>query len=155
MFQIFSGSEFLMNPLSIISQAKPLLWAAALACLLSNGVQASTCITAGRMDAAGWAPQFQAVRLLDGSGRILPVKNKSDLTQVRAVELTESALLSVCDGNKALTRGDGAASKGPVPAAKPGRFNVAGLGFPKLQTGGELVELEISVPADQIVMITR
>ncbi|MCE2781207.1 hypothetical protein [Limnohabitans sp.] len=144
-----------MNLPSIPWRAKPLLWAAALACLLSNGVQASTCIIAGRMDAAGWAPQFQTVRLLDSVGRILPVRNKSDLTQVRAVELTEAALLSVCDGNKALTRGDGVASKGPVPAAKPGRFNVAGLGFPKLQTGGELVELDISVPADQVVMMTR
>ncbi len=152
---MFSGTEFLMNLPSIPWRAKPLLWAAALACLLSNGVQASTCIIAGRMDAAGWAPQFQTVRLLDSVGRILPVRNKSDLTQVRAVELTEAALLSVCDGNKALTRGDGVASKGPVPAAKPGRFNVAGLGFPKLQTGGELVELDISVPADQVVMMTR
>ena len=144
-----------MNLLSIQRQAKPLLWTAVLACLVSSGVQASTCITAGRMDAAGWAPQFKTVRLLDGAGRSLPVKHKSDLTQVRAVELTEPALLSVCDGNKALTRGDGATAKGPVPAAKPGRFNVAGLGFPKLQTGGELVELEISAPADQVVMITR
>jgi hypothetical protein len=144
-----------MRLISIQRQAKPLLLIAAVACLLSNGVQASTCITAGRMDAAGWAPKFQTVRLLDGAGRALSVKNKSELTQVRAVELTEAALLSVCDGNKALTRGDGATTKGPVPAAKPGRFNVAGVGFPKLQTGGELVELEISVPADQIVMITR
>jgi hypothetical protein len=144
-----------MNLLSLQRQAKPFLGTAALACLLSNGAQASTCITAGRMDAAGWAPQFQTVRLLDGAGRILPVRHKSDLNKVRAVELTEAALLSVCDGNKALTRGDGVASKGPVPAAKPGRFNVAGLSFPKLQTGGELVELEISVPEDQIVMITR
>ena len=144
-----------MKLIFIKRQVKSLLLTAALACLLSNGVQASTCITAGRMDAAGWAPQFQTVRLLDGAGRIFPVRNKSDLTQVRAVELTEAALLSVCDGNKALTHGDGATTKGPVPAAKPGRFNVAGLGFPKLQTGGELVELEISVPADQIVMITR
>jgi hypothetical protein len=144
-----------MKLISIKCQAKPLLLIAALACLLSNGVQASSCIIAGRMDAAGWAPQFQTVRLLDGAGRALSVKNKSDLTQVRAVELTEEALLSVCDGNRALTRGDGATTKGPVPAGKPGRFNVAGVGFPKLQTGGELVELEISVPADQIVMITR
>ena len=144
-----------MNLISIKCQAKLLLWTAAVSCLLSNGVQASTCITAGRMDTLGWAPQFQTVRLLDGSGRILPVRTKSDLTQVRAVELTEAALLSVCEGNKALIRGDGATAKGPVPAAKPGRFNVAGLGFPKLQTGGELVELKISVPADQVVMITR
>ena len=124
------------------------------ACLLPIGVQASTCITAGRMDNSVWAPQFLSVRLLDGAGRIVPVKNKSELTQVRAVDLTEAALLSVCDGNKAVARGDGVQVKGPVPAAKPGRFNVAGLSFPKLQNG-ELVEFEITIAADQIVMITR
>jgi hypothetical protein len=124
------------------------------ACMLSLGVQASTCITAGRMDNSVWAPQFQSVRLLDGAGRIVPVKNKSELTQVRAVELTEAALLSVCDGNKAVAQGEGAQVKGPVPAAKPGRFNVAGLSYPKLQNG-ELVEFEITISTDQIVMITR
>ena len=124
------------------------------ACLLPIGVQASTCITAGRMDNSVWAPQFLSVRLLDGTGRIVPVKNKSELTQVRAVELTEATLLSVCDGNKAVAQGEGVQSKGPVPAAKPGRFNVAGLGFPKLQNG-ELVEFEVTIAADQIVMITR
>jgi hypothetical protein len=67
------------------------------ACLFSIGVQASSCITAGRMDNSVWAPQFQSVRLLDDAGRILPVKNISKLTQVRAVELTEAARLSVCD----------------------------------------------------------
>jgi hypothetical protein len=40
---------------------KPTLLLAA--CFLSIGVQASTCITAGRMDNAVWAPQFQSVRL--------------------------------------------------------------------------------------------
>ena len=124
------------------------------ACLLPIGVQASTCITAGRMDNSVWAPQFLSVRLLDGTGRIVPVKNKSELTQVRAVELTEVTLLSACDGNKAVAQGEGVQSKGPVPAAKPGRFNVAGLGFPKLQNG-ELVEFEITIAAEQIVMITR
>ena len=124
------------------------------ACFFSIGVQASTCITAGRMDSSVWAPQFQSVRLLDDAGRILPVKNKSELTQVRAVELTEAALLSICDGNKAVAQGEGVQTKGPVPAAKPGRFNVAGFGFPKLQNG-ELVEFELTIEADQIVMITR
>ena len=124
------------------------------ASLLSIGVQASSCITAGRMDNSVWAPQFQSVRLLDDAGRILPVKNKSELTQVRAVELTEVALLSVCDGNKAVAQGEGVQSKGPVPAAKPGRFNVASLSFPKLQNG-ELVEFELTIAAEQIVVITR
>ena len=131
---------------------KPFLLLAA--CLLSIGVQASSCITAGRMNNSVWAPQFQSVRLLDDAGRILPVKHKYELTQVRAVELTEAALLSICDGNKAVAQGEGVESKGPVPAAKPGRFSVAGLGFPKLQNG-ELVEFELTIEADQIVMIKR
>ena len=63
--------------------------------------------------------------------------------------------MSACDGNKSLTRGDDATIKGAVPAAKPGRFDVVGLGFPKLQIVGELVEFEITVAADQIGMITR
>ena len=42
-----------------------------------------------------------------------------------------------------------------IPAAKPGRHNVIGIGFPKLQIGGELVELKVQVNTDQIVMITR
>jgi len=41
---------------------------------------------------------------------------------------------------------DDATIKGAVPVAKPGRFNVVGLGFPVLQTGGELVELKLSLP---------
>ena len=133
---------------------KPSLLSAAIACLFSTSVQASNCITAGRMDNAVWAPKFQSVRLLDDAGRNLTVKNKSELTQVRAVELTEAALLSVCDGNKPVARADGVMSKGPVPAAKPGRFNVAGLSFPKLRSG-ELVEFEVTIAADQIVMISR
>ena len=124
------------------------------ACFLPMGAQASTCITAGRMDNSVWAPQFQTVRLLDGAGRNVPVKHKAELAQVRAVELTETTLLSVCDGNKAVTQGEEVQPKGPVPAAKPGRFNVAGLGFPKLQNG-ELVEFEVTIAADQIIMFTR
>ena len=50
---------------------------------------------------------------------------------------------------------NGVTIKAPVPAAKPGRHNVIGLGFPKLQIGGELVELKLQVSADQMVMITR
>jgi hypothetical protein len=117
----------------------------------------TSCITAGRMNADGnWSPQFQSVRLLDDAGRRLSVKLKSELTIVRGVELTEPALLSGCEGDRALTRGnDVVTDKAPVPAAKSGRFNVIGVGFPKLQIGGELVELRVQVSTDQIVMITR
>jgi hypothetical protein len=144
-----------MIALKIKIFTKPILFLAVLVCTLLDGAYASTCITAGRMDTAGWAPQFKSVHLLNEAGRVLVVKNKSELKQVKAVELKEAALLSTCDVNKSLTRGDDATIKGSVPAAKPGRFNVVSLGFPKLQIGGELVEFEITVAADQIAMITR
>lgn len=144
-----------MIALTVNTLTKPTLLMIVLACTLINGAHASTCITAGRMDTAGWAPQFKSVHLLNEAGRVLDVKNKSELKQVKAVELKEAALLSVCDGNKSLTRGDDATIKGAVPAAKPERFNVVGLGFPKLQIGGELVEFEITVAVDQIAIITR
>ena len=139
----------------IKGQTKPILFLAVLACMLLNSAHASTCITAGRMDTEGWAPQFKSVHLLNEAGRVLVVKNKSELKQVKAVELKEAALLSVCDGNKSLTRGDDATIKGAVTAAIPGRFNVIGLSFPRRQTAGQLVEFEIIVAADQIAMITR
>jgi hypothetical protein len=122
----------------------------------ANAAEAS-CITAGRLNADGkWSPQFQSVKLLDDKGRSLSVKLKSELTLVRSVELLEPALLSACEGDRALTRGNDVAShKAPVPAAKPGRHSVTGLGFPRLQIGGELVELQLQVNADHIVMITR
>ena len=144
-----------MIAFKIKALTKPMLFLAVLTCTYLNGAHATTCITAGRMDTAGWTPQFKSVQLLNEAGRVLVVKNKSELKQVKAVELKEAALLSVCDGNQSLTRGDDANIKGAVPAAKPGRFNVVGLGFPMLQTGGELVEFEIVVAQDQIAMITR
>lgn len=147
--------RFHMITFTIKTLNKPMFFLAALVCTLLNGAHASTCITAGRIDTAGWAPQFKSVQLLNEAGRVLVIKNKSELKQVKAVELKEAALLSTCDGNKSLTRGDDTTIKGAVPAAKPGRFNVVGLGFPKLQIGGELVEFEITVGADQIAMITR
>ena len=124
---------------------KPMLFLAFLVCTLLTGAHASTCITLGRMDIVGWAPQFKSVHLLNEAGRVLVVKNNSELTQVKAVELKEAALLSTCDGNKYLTRGDDATIKGAVPVAKSGRFNVVSLGFPKLQIGGELV-LNLKLP---------
>lgn len=115
------------------------------------------CLTAGRLDAEGrWAPQFRSVRLLDESGRALAARTKADLSRVRAVDLTDTALLSRCDGDQPLARGDESpAAKAPVPAATPGRLVVSAVGFPKLQAGGELVELKVSVPAERVMMVTR
>ncbi len=129
----------------------------AAAAFASNASPEPACITAGRLDGDGrWAPQFRAVRLLDEAGRAIAAPGKTALARVRSVELTEPALLSRCDGNQPLARGDESpAAKAPVPAATPGRLTVSAVGFPKLQTGGSLVELQVSVPADRVVMVTR
>jgi hypothetical protein len=127
--------------------------------MLLTATQASgqSCITAGRLNAQGmWAPQFQTVRLLDEMARPLAARGKAELSRVRAVEVTQPALLSACQGNGDLSRAEEApAAKAPVPAAKSGRLTVEGVSFPKLQTGGELVELQVQVPADRVIMVTR
>jgi hypothetical protein len=131
---------------------------AVLALAAAAGAQASdaTCISAGRLDAEGrWAPQFREVRLLDEAGRALATRSKADLARVRGVELTQPALLSACTGDGGLPREDKATTKAPVPAARPGRLVAEGVGYARLQTGGELVEIKVQVPSDQVVMITR
>jgi len=132
------------------------LWVAALVCSTAAQASDGSCISAGRLNSDGrWAPQFQAVRLLDEAGRTLATRSKTDLSQVRGVELSEPALLSICTGERGLTREDQAGTKSPVPAAKPGRLVVDGVGYAKLKTGGELVELKVQILAEQVVMITR
>lgn len=116
------------------------------------------CITAGRLDGnSQWAPKLNSVRLLDGSGQAISSSNKEALKNVQALEITEPALMSACEGDKPLTPADGsqAQTKSPVPAAKPGRVTVVGLSYPQLRVGGALVEVKVQVPADQIVMLTR
>lgn len=134
------------------------LWMVALVLAATGAAQASdaSCISAGRLDGDGrWAPQFQEVRLLDEAGRALATRSKADLARVRGVELTQPALLSACAGERGLTREERAGAKAPVPAAKPGRLVVEGVAYAKMQTGGELVELKVQVPPEQVVMITR
>lgn len=116
------------------------------------------CITAGRLDSHGqWAPKFDSVRLLDGLGRAISSSNRDELKNLQALEITEPALLSACLGNKPMTPavGSQAQTKSPVPAAKPGRVIVVGLGYPQLRVGGTLVEVKVQVSEDQIVMLSR
>jgi hypothetical protein len=148
--------NFSVKKLFSILNTSLVLIGTALVCQSANASETS-CITAGRLNADGnWSPQFQSVRLLDDTGRNLSVKLKSELMSVRSVELLEPALLSGCEGDRVLTRGnDVITDKAPVPAAKSGRYKVIGQGFPKLQIGGELVELKVQLNAEQIVMMTR
>ncbi len=133
------------------------LWLLSLPLASTAQTLETSCITAGRLDEAGrWAPQFRSVRLLDGAGQPVVVRQKSDLQKVRAAALSEPALLSTCEGNQALQRGEASPSpKTPAPALKPGTVSVAGVGFPKLQVGGELVELKVQLSSEQIVMVSR
>jgi hypothetical protein len=118
------------------------------------------CILAGRITAEQrWAPRLPGVQLLAQDGKAVNGSDKQALAGVKQVRLTQSALLSRCDGSRDLARADDepAGTKSPVPAAKagPGLLAVEAVSFPRLRTGGELVELKLAVPAERVVMLTR
>ena len=120
----------------------------------------TTCILAGRLTLEQrWAPRLAGVELLGRDGKVVGGSSKQALAGVRQVRLQQPALLSRCDGNQELTRADDqpAQPKTPVPAASagPGLLAVEAVNFPKLRTGGELVELKLAVPAERVVMLTR
>lgn len=147
---------------AVLTDARAVCRAMALLCALAWGcaAQASevSCLTAGRLDSNGqWAPKFDSVVLRDGSGRVVTGSSKADMKNVQAVEIKEPALLSACVGDRPLPAAEGSAAqpKSPVPAAKPGRLPVAGVGYPQLRSGGVLVEVKVQVSPDQIVMLTR
>ena len=116
-----------------------------------------SCIVAGRLGTDGyWAPRFDSVQLLGADGQALPGGGKQALASVRQVRLSAPALLSRCDGSGQLALGpEVPGAKMPVPAVGPGVVAVESVSFPKLRTGGELVELKLTVPAERVVMLTR
>ena len=123
-------------------------------------VSDGTCILAGRITAdQRWAPRLPGVQLLAQDGKAVNGSDKQALAGIRQVRLTQAALLSRCDGNRDLARADDepAGTKSPVPAASagPGLLAVEAVNFPRLRTGGELVELKLAVPAERMVMLTR
>ena len=137
-------------------------WGLALFLALLHGsiAQASdlACLTAGRLDASGqWAPKFDGIVLLDSAGKAISSSKKADLQAVKALQITEPALLSVCEGDRPLASGEGTPvkSKTPVPAAKPGRLAVVGIGYPQLRVGGALVEVKVQISADQTILVLR
>ena len=116
------------------------------------------CILAGRITAQQtWAPRFAGVQLLAADGKTVASANKQALSGVRQVKLSNPALLARCDGNNELKRADDepAQAKAQVPAVSAGVVDVEAVAFPKLRTGGELVELRLRLPAERVVMLTR
>jgi hypothetical protein len=115
------------------------------------------CILAGRLAEDGhWAPRFEGVQLLGADGRGI-VGGKSAIGGARQVRLAQPALLSRCDGSGPLANLDDQPplTKGQVPALAAGTAEVESVAFPKLRTGGELVELKVRYPAERVVMLTR
>lgn len=136
------------------------LAAAALAtlCFAAQAQSDANCILAGRLAEDGhWAPRFEGVELLGPDGKALRAGGQQALAGVRQVRLAQPALLSRCDGNGALHNADGepAGAKQQVPALSAGVVDVEGVAFPKLRTGGTLVELRVRAPAERVVMLTR
>ena len=123
----------------------------------SSQASDGACIVAGRLAEDGhWAPRFAGVELMGQDGRAL-AGGKSQIAQARQVRLAQPALLSRCDGNGPLANGDADAplTKSQAPALSAGVVEVEAVSFPKLRTGGELVELRVRYPAERVVMLTR
>jgi hypothetical protein len=115
------------------------------------------CIVAGRLSEGRWAPRFDAVQLRGADGRVIARADRQALAGVKRAELARPALLSRCDGDQPLASADAepAGRKTPVPALSRGMVEVEAVSFPKLRTGGELVELRVRVPAERVVSVTR
>lgn len=118
---------------------------------------AGQCIVAGRLSNGQWAPRLPGVQLLAGNGQAVSGAGRDSLAGVRQVRVAQPALLSRCDGNNPLSNNDNdpAQAKGQVPALSAGTFDVESVAFPKLRTGGELVELKVRAPAERVVMLAR
>jgi hypothetical protein len=118
------------------------------------------CILAGRVDGdQRWAPQARGVELLDAQGKRVSSADKAALATVKQARISSPALLSSCNGDQALAKGDDlpGAKKTSSPAISAGTapVNVEAVNFPPLRVGGTLVELRLSPAPDRIVSLTR
>lgn len=118
-----------------------------------------SCILAGRLNADNqWAPLARGVTLLDAQGERVSAASKKALDTVKAVRLSEPALVSQCNGNQPLVSGDNTTgSKTPVPSVKPGlvAINIEAIYYPPVRAGGQWVELQLMLPVDRVVTATR
>lgn len=123
----------------------------------SFGAVAQSCIVAGRVSDGRWAPRLAGVQLLGDNGRVIRAASPDALAGVRQARLARPALLSRCDGAAALAQADHEPPlrREPVPALSAGVVEVEAVSFPKLRTGGALVELKVRAPAQRVVMLTK
>ncbi len=134
-------------------------WATAQASAIADA-DGARCILAGRLDAnQRWAPQARGVELLDANGKRVLTSDKSALSNVKQVRISSPALLSQCNGNSAVAKGDdlARATKSTVPAvsANTEPVTVQAVAFPPLKVGGDLVELRLEIQPQRVVNLTR
>jgi hypothetical protein len=145
-----------VSPLLVAISATSLHFA-----VVAQPAQTSTaqCVLAGRIDLAQrWAPQARGVELLDASGQRVSGASKDLLASVKAVRLSQPALLSNCHGNQALPDGEtSSGNKSPVPAVSAAHapIPVQAVTYPPLRVGGSLVELQVEIPADRVIALHR
>ena len=134
-----------------------LLTAAAVLAAPAFAQSDAQCIVAGRLSDGAWAPRMAGVQLLAANGQAVTGSSRQALAGAKQVRLSQPALLSRCNGDQPLLDADGepAGRKTEVPALSAGVVAVEGVSFPKLRTGGELVELRVRVPGERVVMLTR
>lgn len=115
------------------------------------------CIVAGRLSGGAWAPRLPGVQLLGANGQVLAGNSRQAIAAAKQVRVSQPALLSRCNGAQPLLNADRepAGRKTEVPALSAGVMDVDGVSFPKLRTGGELVEVRVRATAERVVMLTR
>ncbi|MBC5763587.1 hypothetical protein [Ramlibacter albus] len=123
----------------------------------AQGINAGNCIVAGRLNEDGrWAPRFDSVQLLGGKDRVIKESKREALHDTQRVRITKPAVLTRCDGDREIARGEETTiPKEPVPAVAPGAYEVESIAFPRLRRGGELVEVKLKLPVERVVMVTR
>jgi hypothetical protein len=117
------------------------------------------CILAGRLSSEGrWAPVASGVTLLDASGQRIRSAGQPALSSVKAVRLSEPALLAKCNGNQPMADGDAReGSKSPAPAVMAGNapINVQASATIPGRAGGQWVELRLDTPPERVILLTR
>lgn len=120
------------------------------------------CVVAGRVNAeANWAPRFKGVELLSADGKRVSGAGAEALASVKQARVTQPALLSACNGNRAAAKGGDSSpsAKTEVPAVSPGKglLTVAAVSLVPLEkAGGSLVELKLTeLPTGRVVMVKR
>jgi hypothetical protein len=119
----------------------------------------SQCVVAGRLNAdQQWAPRTPGIELLNQDGKPVTASSREALSLVKKVRISRPSLLSLCDGNKELAADSAGAAAGktavPAVSADKALLAVEAVAFPKLRNG-ELVELQLVLPAQRVVMLSR